>query len=410
MNFIRHAAAYSILTIVYGTTWLVAALCRIIPRRAWKPTGRIMAIGTFHNPNWYLSHVTPLVRGAVEEVILVLDEPQKPIEGVRFVRPPRWISRLLSRAIAKAIWMIVAGLHYRPDLYMGYHMGPGPCSALIAARLLGRPSCYQMTGGPVVIKGGGIDAIGSVGGFLVRPSKLVEALAIKVIRQFELVVVRGKKAKEFLLAHGVDGSVAVITGSVNNGTRLSPNHRHIHLIFVGRLSPIKQVHQFITIVDAVRRTIPDIKAVIVGDGVLMNNLRASVDELALTDHVEFLGKREDVGTILTRSKVFALTSRSEGLSIAMAEAMVAGAVPVVADVGELGDLVVDGVNGHLVEPNDIDKYARRIVSLLEDQDLWERQSRRAVQDAKAHCGIEVVSEKWRQCIQGVVSQASGLGA
>lgn len=408
MRIIRRAAAYFILTTVYGVTYIVSLLGRIIPRRKWKPNGRIMVTGTFHNPNWYLSHVTPLARSGVKEVILVVDEPQLPLEKVRFVCPPRWVARLLSRAGAKAIWMIIAGIRYRPDLYMGYHFGPGPCSALVAGKLLGRPSCYQMTGGPIVIKGGGVDAIGSVGGSLGQASGFIEALALRVIRKFELVVVRGSRAKEFLATHGVEKSVAVITGSVNGFPSRQQDDREIDLVFVGRLSPIKQVDQFITIVDAVARAMPNVRAAIVGDGPLMADLRARVERLELTDNIEFLGKRKDVGAILARSKVFVLTSKSEGLSIAMAEAMAAGTVPVVADVGELGDLAIDGVNGYLVKPNSIDEYEKNILSLLQDQTLWEEYSFRAIKDARAYCDIEVVSNKWRHHLREVVYRASDI--
>ena len=173
------------------------------------------------------------------------------------------------------------------------------------------------------------------------------------------------------------------------------------------MSPIKQPDQFVAIVDSIRLVIPDVRAVIVGDGPLKADLQKHAEELGANRNIEFLGKRKDVELFLSRSKIFVLTSKSEGLSNAMAEAMVAGVVPVVANVGELGDLVIDGVNGYLVEPNNIEEYARRIVSLLEDRDLWERQSRRAIQDARAHCGIEVVSEKWRQSLRDLISRASG---
>ena len=102
-----------------------------------------------------------------------------------------------------------------------------------------------------------------------------------------------------------------------------------------------------------------------------------------------------------------LTSRSEGLSIAMAEAMSAGAVPVVADVGELRDLVTDGVNGYLIGPNNIDEYAKGAMSLLQDHVLWTQYSRKAMETVKKRCGIESVSRKWQQHIREAVAQAPG---
>ncbi|MEE9168292.1 MAG: glycosyltransferase family 4 protein, partial [bacterium] len=108
------------------------------------------------------------------------------------------------------------------------------------------------------------------------------------------------------------------------------------------------------------------------------------------------------------SRIFVLTSKSEGLSIAMAEAMAAGTVPVVADVGDLGDLVKNGVNGYLIEPNRIDEYAEKIVQLLQDPAMLEKHSIRAAEVAKKRCGVAVISRKWRQELQNIVLQASAL--
>ena len=407
MNVIRRIGAYILLVSVYGFTWLVAVTARAIPRRAWRPTGRIMVTGTFHNPGWYLSHITPLTRCGLKEVILVLDELQLPLEGVRFVCWPRWISKILSRQGARAIWMLAAGIRYRPDLYIGYHLGPGACTALIAGKLMGRPACYQMTGGPVEIIGGGIGAAEGIGAPLGRPSRLIEAMALAVVNLFDLIVVRGNKAKEFLISHSIKRPVAIITGSVKNCQPMSKNNRDIHLIFVGRLSLVKQVDQYIKIVSSIKPALPNVRAVIVGDGPLMEDLQNFAEESGLRDNIEFLGKKRDVEEILTRSKIFVLTSKSEGLSIAMVEAMAAGAVPVVADVGELGDLIVNGENGYLVSPNNIEEYKDRVLSLLQDDKLWSKCSREAFEAASKNCDINVISEKWRRHLREAVTKASG---
>ena len=368
-----------------------------------------MVTGTFHNPNWYLSHMAPLTRSGVHEVALVVDEPQPLLGGVRFVCPPKWIVRLLGRAGAKALWMLFAGLHYRPDLYMGYHLAPAACTALVVARLLGRPACYQMTGGPAGIIGGGYGAVDSVEGSLGRPSRLIEAVAIRVVRQFELVVVRGNKAREFLAGYGIDRSVVTITGSVNNHSLPPEDPRDLDLIFVGRLSPVKQVDQVVQIVYSLQQVLPDVRAAIVGDGPLMADLRGHTEKLGLTRNIEFFGKRKDVEALLSRAKVFVLTSKSEGLSIAMAEAMSVGVVPVVADVGELGDLVQNGANGYLVEPSNIAEFARKVASLLQDEVAWARSSRKARETAQTRCGLDAVTEQWRCCLRDVVIRASGDG-
>lgn len=408
VNTARAVGAYLLLVCTYGVTWLVAVAGRRIPRRAWKPTGRIMAAGTFHNPNWYLSHMIPLTRSGVKEVILLVDEPHLPLEGVHVVCWPRWMSRLLGRPVARAIWALIAGIWHRPDLYMGYHLGPGACTMLMVGRLMGRPACYQMTGGPVEIIGGGVHAAEGIGAPLGSPSRLIERMALAVVRQYDLVVVRGSKAREFLIAHGIMQSVAVITGSVQESRSLHTNGgRDIHIVFVGRLSVVKQADQVIAIVEAVKRAIPAVRAAIIGAGPLMGDLQAYAEKLGVAPNIEFLGKQTDIEPFLVRSKVFVLTSRSEGLSIAMAEAMCAGVVPVVANVGDLADLVVEGVNGHLIEPNRIDEYVRRIVFLLQNEPTWAQFSRSAMESARAQCDIAVVSERWRRHLHSTILRASG---
>lgn len=406
LDVIRRVVAYWILASLYSFTWLAAMLGRLIPRRSWKSTGRILVTGTFYNPNWYLSHIMPLCRTGVKEVIVVTDCPQASLDRVRFTCWPGWLAKILGRVVARAFWLIGSGLRYRPDLYMGYHLGPGACTTLVVGRLMGRPTCYQMTGGPVEIMGGGVYAAEGIGAPLRKPSRIIEMMALAVVRQFDLIVVRGTKAKEFLASHGIRKSVVVITGSVGEHLLPATNHRDIDVIFVGRLSPVKQVHQFIAIVGVLMRTVADIRAVIVGEGPLRADLQARTAQLGLTGNIEFLGQRKDVSALLARSRVFVLTSVSEGLSIAMAEAMAAGAVPVVADIGELRDLVTDGVNGYLIESGDIEEYARKVMSLLRDETLWKQQSRRAMDVARKHCDIAVVSEKWREHLQDVICRTS----
>ncbi len=409
LRMLRRALSRILLTTIYGVSWAVAMLAHSIRRSSWRPEGRIIVTGTFHNPNWYLSHITPISLCGVKEVILVVDEPQLPLDGVRFVCPPRWAARLLGRAVAKALWLFGAGVRYRPDLYMGYHVLPGACSALIVGSLLGRATCYQMTGGPGEVIGGGRLKGSWLTEASPKHSACIERLALAAVREFDLVVVRGRKAKRFLVGHGVNGRVAIITGSVKPvHTQVKPP-RDIDLIFVGRVAEVKQPCQFVEVVAAVQRLIPDLRSALLGEGPLLDDVRAKAKELGVSRNIEFLGKRKDVEAFLARSKVFLLTSRSEGLSIAMLEAMAGGAVPVVANVGELDDLVEHGANGYLVTPNRLEEYARRILSLLQDDRLRRRCAERAIRAARSHCSLDIVTAKWGRRLTQTISQCCRNG-
>jgi glycosyltransferase involved in cell wall biosynthesis len=99
-----------------------------------------------------------------------------------------------------------------------------------------------------------------------------------------------------------------------------------------------------------------------------------------------------------------LTSRWEGLSIAMLEAMAAGAVPVVADVGDLADLIRNDANGFIVAQDDIAGYSRQAVRLLSSEDLWRRCSKRAVESALANSGSDAVARRWHQHLREVIAK------
>ena len=112
------------------------------------------------------------------------------------------------------------------------------------------------------------------------------------------------------------------------------------------------------------------RAAIVGDGPLREPLERLARELGIADRITFAGQQRDVPQWLRQSRVFVLTSESEGLALSLMEAMTCGVPAVVADVGDLRDLVTNGVNGYLVAERDPRHFAQRLAALLEDPDRY----------------------------------------
>lgn len=393
---VRGVVAWLVLASAFGVTWAIARLLR--HRRDTRPaTGRLLVTGTFFNRGWFLSHVEPLSACGLREVIVVTDVVQPAPERVTVLAPPRWVVKCVGRAAAKLWFMWRVGGRVRPDLYVGYHLFPGALSALIAARLNGRPAAYQMTGGPVEVMGGGNENENALMSSLNGPSAFLERLSLAVLAEFDLIVVRGQKARRFLADRGITQSVRIITGSVREGNGAKPG-RPIDLIFVGRLARIKQPERFVEIVSKLAARRPEVRAVMVGGGPEEDALRTIIRARGIERNVELLGQRTDIHDLLVQSKLFVLTSRSEGLSIAMVEAMSCGVPPVVADVGELADVVANGVNGWLVPGDDVDAFATRIDELLSDGSRWEAFSRASREAAVALSGLPAVTRRWRECL------------
>src|SRR5262249_33969470 len=159
-----------------------------LPRPRWTPNRRVVATATFFNAQWFLSHVAPLARSGASEVIVVTERPVLALERVRFWCPPPWLTRLTGRAVSRFTALLACGLARKPDVFIGFHLFPGAISALVVAKVLRRAACYQMTGGPTEIVGGGAYAENRLLAKLGRPSTFLEKLAINVVRQFDLVV------------------------------------------------------------------------------------------------------------------------------------------------------------------------------------------------------------------------------
>jgi glycosyltransferase involved in cell wall biosynthesis len=119
----------------------------------------------------------------------------------------------------------------------------------------------------------------------------------------------------------------------------------------------------------VRRELPGVRFVLVGQGALEAEIRAGVRRHGLEQAVIFAGHRPDVPRIVGACDVFALASLHEGLSIALLEAMAVGTPPVVTDAGGSAEVVTDGVHGMVVPPRDPDALASGVVKLLHDPDL-----------------------------------------
>ena len=110
----------------------------------------------------------------------------------------------------------------------------------------------------------------------------------------------------------------------------------------------------------------NLKFLIVGDGLLKDELKEYSQVIGVDDKVVFTGSRDDVPDLLHMMDVFVLSSNWEGLSNAVMEAMASGLPCVVTDVGGNSELVADGITGFVVPPNDSRKLAFKILYLLND--------------------------------------------
>ncbi|MFH0948027.1 MAG: glycosyltransferase family 4 protein [Elusimicrobiota bacterium] len=126
---------------------------------------------------------------------------------------------------------------------------------------------------------------------------------------------------------------------------------------------------FIKVAKLVCNEKPNTKFILVGDGILRNEIEIEIKNLELEKNVILTGWRKDTNEIIKIFDVFVLTSLWEGLPRVIVEAM-ASEVPVVATyVDGTKEIVQEGLTGFVVYPHEIEKLSERILKLLNNADL-----------------------------------------
>ncbi|MBD2577413.1 glycosyltransferase family 1 protein [Oscillatoria sp. FACHB-1406] len=129
--------------------------------------------------------------------------------------------------------------------------------------------------------------------------------------------------------------------------RLSKGHpERPLLLYVGRVSPEKEIEQIRPVLEA----IPGARLAIVGDG----PHRKALEQHFAGTPVNFVGYLQgiELATAFASADAFVFPSRTETLGLVLLEAMAAGCPVVAARSGGIPDIVTNGVNGYLFEPND----------------------------------------------------------
>ncbi|MDW8045475.1 MAG: glycosyltransferase family 4 protein [Nitrososphaerota archaeon] len=157
--------------------------------------------------------------------------------------------------------------------------------------------------------------------------------------------------------------------------RVKVDKEQTKLIYAGRLNPHKKIDWLIEAYQLVREKYPELKLEIVGDGPLFEYYKNYVMNNGLKDCINLYGAVDDLEFVklLKSSWIYVLPSIREGQSITVLEAMAAGTPQVVVDVegSGAGELVSLSGSGIAVSPSS-KSIAEGILSILSDQELWER--------------------------------------
>ena len=175
-------------------------------------------------------------------------------------------------------------------------------------------------------------------------------------------------------------------------------------VVVGMVACFKPQKSPIDFVDIAARVLgesSDAHFVMAGDGELRPAIEARIREHGIGEHITLLGWQSDMPEVYRNLDLVVLTSLWEGLPCVFSEAM-ACALPIVAtNVDGAREAILDGDNGYLHEPHDIEGMANSVLRLIADPEfrleMGQRGKSRAMQ-FDISTSVAALESAYRECV------------
>lgn len=169
--------------------------------------------------------------------------------------------------------------------------------------------------------------------------------------------------------------------NIMNSVEINDSVEEFDIAFVGRLVEVKDPIRFIEIVNEIKKIKKDIKAVMIGDGILREHCKDSIINLGLENDVKMIGFLSNPFKIVNKSRIIVITSKWEGFGLVAVEAMALGKPVIANSVGGLQSIVSDYC-GRLCKTND--EFVMEIINLLNDKDKYIELSENCRKNAKSY--------------------------
>lgn len=376
------------------------------PRDAWSSRNGepiVALIGPFNYRNWVDAYVRPIVESNHALRVVVFSKRAFDLgPQVRTIVAPRLLRKLSGPSIARHLVFLAWCVRYRPCMVVALHLTTSGFVGLVAARIAGAKAAYYCVGGRSEIADGGLGSESQLLSSIGEPNAYLERKLVQVANSFDVVLTMGTRTTAQLRELGVSKKMYPIAVGVDT-RRFCATHAARAPVFdvvtVARLVEVKRLDRFLAALCLLRSRGRDVTAVIVGDGPEREKLEEKARHLGITASIRFVGAQDHVERWLLNARLFALTSESEGLPIAMIEALSCGAGVVVPAVGDIEDAINDERIGLAVREGTPAAYADAIDRMLDldaDQQEFLRELRRT--QARAY-SVEERARLWRAILE-----------
>jgi len=173
---------------------------------------------------------------------------------------------------------------------------------------------------------------------------------------------------------------------------------------IGRFSPEKGQDIFLRAIALAPELGTNFRVLFVGDGPELDRAKSLAADLGVMDKLIFLGYRDDIPNLYQAIDLVVIPSRSEGLPNVLLEALAVGKAVIATDVGGIGEVLENRVNGLLVPFNDVKSLACAMEEIYYNKDLYNQVSGNALQSVKIKFSTEARAKNIFAVYQELLSE------
>lgn len=178
------------------------------------------------------------------------------------------------------------------------------------------------------------------------------------------------------------------------------------ITYMGRIFRDKNVAELISIIPAIKQTIPDVHLTMMGyfeSAEFKKELDEIIKQLNVADNVSMIDYKtgQDKKNILEKTRILVQSSKGEGLSMSLVEGLSYGIPEVAYDVNYGPNEIIDnGKNGYLVKSGDLGILAAQVLAILSDDEKHKQQSAQAIKKAEKFSADNVMKQ-WNQFFETI---------
>jgi len=184
------------------------------------------------------------------------------------------------------------------------------------------------------------------------------------------------------------------------------------IVQVARIMPQKDHRMALAVAARLREHLPSFRWLLIGRTTsdYARECQAEAARLGLGEHVAFMGELDDVAMLVRQAHVGVLTSRDEGLPIALLEYMAASLPVVVTDVGDCGVPVRASGGGSVVASGDVEAFMRALLAVAADAAAAERAGAANRRYVRRLYGTDAMVARVAEVYDALLGDRQGRGA